>query len=78
MLVIDRFEGDYAVCECEDGEFVRIARKLIASGAKEGDTLDPWEGGFRTNEPKTREARSRIRRKVRQLFSDDAGGDQTT
>lgn len=37
-VVIDRFEGDFAVAEIDEGNFANIARKLIPT-AKEGDTV---------------------------------------
>ena len=38
MLIIDRFEGDFAVVETEEG-FINIPRKDIPSNANEGDVL---------------------------------------
>ena len=38
MLIIDRFEGDFAVVETENG-FINIPRKDIPDGACEGDVL---------------------------------------
>ena len=38
MLIIDRFEGDYAVVETGKG-MVNIPRSELPKGAKEGDTL---------------------------------------
>jgi D-Tyr-tRNAtyr deacylase len=37
-VIIDRFEGEYAVVEIEDGTFGRIS-KAILPGAKEGDVV---------------------------------------
>jgi hypothetical protein len=39
-VVIDRFEGDYAVCEKENREMTDIKRECIPKEAKEGDVLD--------------------------------------
>jgi len=39
-VIIDRFEGDFAVCEKEDREMLDIQRFKIPSSAKEGDVLD--------------------------------------
>lgn len=39
-VVIDRFEGDYAVCEKENREMIDIKREGIPKEAKEGDVLD--------------------------------------
>jgi hypothetical protein len=36
---IDRFEGDFAVVELENRQFVNIPRSAIPSKAKEGDIL---------------------------------------
>lgn len=38
-LCIDRFEGDFAICEDENLKIVKIDRKKIKSQAKEGDIL---------------------------------------
>lgn len=38
MIVIDRFEGDYALCEI-DGQMVELPRSCIPPEAGEGDAL---------------------------------------
>jgi len=38
--IIDRFEGDFAVVELEDGEMRNIKRELVPAEAKEGDVLN--------------------------------------
>lgn len=43
-LIIDRFEGQYAVCEREGLDMVHIKVDLLPPGAKEGDILI-LEGG---------------------------------
>ncbi|MCC8022691.1 MAG: DUF3006 domain-containing protein [Clostridiales bacterium] len=37
--VIDRFEGNLAVCEAQDGSFVHIGRDKLPDGAAEGSVL---------------------------------------
>ncbi|MDR0531663.1 MAG: DUF3006 domain-containing protein [Oscillospiraceae bacterium] len=37
--VIDRFEGETAVCEHSDGSFVHFLRKDLPCGAREGSLL---------------------------------------
>lgn len=37
-LIIDRFEGDFAVAELEDGSFVNLP-KCVVPDAKEGDVI---------------------------------------
>ncbi|MDD3654404.1 MAG: DUF3006 domain-containing protein [Desulfotomaculaceae bacterium] len=39
MLVIDRFEGEYALIEMNRKIF-HIPKKLVPKGAKEGDVID--------------------------------------
>lgn len=39
MLIIDRFEGDYAIIELEDHSTEQMPLTLIPTGAKEGDCL---------------------------------------
>lgn len=38
-VIIDRFEGKYAVCQKEDMSMVNIDRRKLPSEAKEGDVL---------------------------------------
>ncbi len=38
-VVIDRFEGNYAVCEKDDREMIDIEKDKIPHSAKEGDVL---------------------------------------
>ncbi len=39
-VIIDRFEGNYAVCETEEKEMINIDKDKVPSHAKEGDVLD--------------------------------------
>ena len=38
-VIIDRFEGDYAVVEYEDGKLKNIERRRIPGESAEGDVL---------------------------------------
>lgn len=38
-VIIDRFEGDFAVCEKEDRTMVDIPKEILPEKAKEGDVL---------------------------------------
>lgn len=45
QLIIDRFEGEYAVCEKRDSkEFLNLERNLFPSHAKEGDLVEYSDG----------------------------------
>jgi len=38
-LAIDRFEGDYAVCERDDRTMMNVSKSKLPAGAKEGDVI---------------------------------------
>ena len=38
-IVVDRFEGDYAVCEQPDRTMINIRQGKLPAGVKEGDVL---------------------------------------
>lgn len=62
MLIIDRFEGNYAVIETSDGT-VNIPRSDIPSGAKESDVLL-----LVADSGATEERKKRIDEKMNRLF----------
>lgn len=39
QVVIDRFEGNYAVCEKDDKTMINIEKNKVPKEAKEGDIL---------------------------------------
>lgn len=39
-IVVDRFEGRYAVCEKEDGTIINIEKAKLPKEVKEGDVLN--------------------------------------
>ena len=39
-VIIDRFEGDFAVCEKEDKTMVNIDMRILPEKVKEGDVLN--------------------------------------
>ena len=54
ILVIDRFEGTYAICEDKDQKFFAIETNELPAGATEGTVLEiDDEGVIRVNEEKT-------------------------
>jgi hypothetical protein len=38
-VVVDRFEGKYAVCEKEDRIMINVEKERLPHGVKEGDVL---------------------------------------
>lgn len=37
---IDRFEGNFAICECEDFKIIKILKNKLPSNVCEGDILN--------------------------------------
>jgi len=66
---VDRFEGDYAVCETEDNSFVNIQRNKLPKNTKEGDfIIEKEDGAFFVDTEATEERRKLIRKKLDSLF----------
>ena len=64
--VIDRMEGDFAICEREDLVMVEIPRSVLPEGCREGTKLEAWNGGYRLID--NAEDRARVRNTMRRLF----------
>jgi len=62
MLIIDRFEGKFAVVETTDG-MVNIPKSDLPTGAKEGDVLK-----IVIEEGATKARAERIEKKMNDLF----------
>lgn len=45
-VVIDRFEGNYAICEKEDQIMINIEKTRLPTTAKEGDALIISDGSI--------------------------------
>ena len=71
ILIIDRFEGNIAVCEREDGTMTHLARTLLPAGAREGSVLCGGAGqGYRLDPEREQERRRRIRALEDDLWED--------
>lgn len=45
-VIIDRFEGKFAICEKEDRKMIRIEKTKIPSEVQEGDVLNITENNI--------------------------------
>lgn len=63
LVTIDRFEGNYAVCELEDGKFANLPKDFLPKGSKEGSKIR-IELDLKTES----EDRDRIKGKMNKLF----------
>lgn len=63
LITIDRFEGNVAVCEMENGKFANLPKELVPSGAKEGSKIS-----IKLDLESEEEDRERIKGKMNNLF----------
>lgn len=65
ILTIDRFEGNFAVCEMENGDFENLPKVFLPSESKEGSRIRIELDLVSENED-----RERIKSKMNSLFKD--------
>lgn len=66
-LIVDRFEGDYAVCEKDGRIMVNIEREKLPEDVKEGHVLIVEGDSITIDEDATLERRERIRKLMEKL-----------
>lgn len=64
-VIIDRFEGEFALLELEDREIIDIPKRLLPEGAKEGDIIK-----IIIDEEETQKRKEQIQRKFNSLLAD--------
>lgn len=64
QVIIDRFEGEFAVVEIDEGSFVNLPRILVPD-ANEGDVVD-----ITINTAETQKRKQRINKLMDNLFED--------
>lgn len=64
QVIIDRFEGEYAIVEIKEGKFVSIPKVLVPS-AHEGDVID-----ILINLEETKKRKNKIKNLMDDLFID--------
>lgn len=69
-IIIDRFEGEFAVCECEGKHMENVPRGLLPAEAKEGDCLVEKDGAWQIDVDETSSRKSRIDALAKSLFVD--------
>jgi len=67
-VIIDRFEGDYAVCEKEDRTMIDIEKSKIPPEAKEGDVLQGVDDIFLIDEAETIKRKKKIEELAKDLW----------
>ncbi|MFR0823337.1 MAG: DUF3006 domain-containing protein [Clostridia bacterium] len=68
-LMIDRFEGNIAICEDrKTGKIQEIERKQLPEDIQEGDMLIYQDGNYRRDTEKQTEIENRIAKKMEDLW----------
>ena len=68
-MTVDRIEGDFAVCELENGEIKNIPLENLPFGIKEGNIISEHEKGFFIDVFEEQERIKRIEEKIKKLFN---------
>lgn len=68
-MIIDRFEGNYAVCEISPDHFVLVGRAAIPPESHEGDVLLFRDGALWVDAQQTAARRARVEGKLNRLFA---------
>lgn len=72
ILVIDRFESNFAICENrKTGEMVNIEKQKLPDNISEGDVLKIVDNEFIIDEQTKKEIEERIKRKVSNIFEEE-------
>ena len=64
-IIVDRFEGDCAVVELEDGSVIDCPKALLPTNAKEGSIIN-----ITVDENATNEKLQRVTERMNKLFKD--------
>ncbi len=67
-LIVDRFEGRYAVCEQEDRTMVNIEKSKLPKGTKEGDVLIMDEDSISLDHVQTDQRKSDVKKLMDELW----------
>lgn len=68
-LVIDRFEGEVAICENrKTGEKKEIRKELLEEGLKEGSVMKKENGKYVQMKERQEEIEDRINQKMKQIW----------
>lgn len=67
-IIIDRFEGNYAVCEKEDRTMINIDISKIPTNSKEGDILDIEKDKITIDSKFTKNRKKHINELIKDLW----------
>ncbi len=67
-FTIDRIEGNKAILECENGDFVTLELSSLPKNIKEGDILNFDENSYFLNADETEKRKEKIKNLMNSLF----------
>lgn len=73
MLIIDRIEEGFAVCQDDRGVYVNVPVDLLPEGACEGAALKEIDGGYILDGAYSAERRKVLENKMNRLFNRNKG-----
>lgn len=73
MLIIDRIEEGFAVCQDDKGGYINVPVDLLPKGAGEGAALKAIDGGYALDGAYGAERRRTLENKMNSLFNRNKG-----
>lgn len=67
-VIIDRFEGAYAICEKESGKMSKIEKSKLPSGVSEGDVIIIDGDNITIDRDETQKRKDRIEKLMGKLW----------
>ncbi|SHH81095.1 DUF3006 domain-containing protein [Clostridium grantii] len=67
-LIIDRFEGKFAICEKEDKTMIDIEKEKLPVEIKEGDVIYENKGRYIIDLKETKKRKSEIENMIKNLW----------
>ena len=68
QLIVDRLEGEYAVCEQKEGGMFSLLLSQLPDGIRDGDVLTEQDGGYQIDRTATQKRREEMDAKRRRLL----------
>jgi len=73
-VIIDRFDGDFAVCEKKDRTMLNIKRDKLPPEAKEGDILNIYDDIITVDSAATTKRKNTVSKLFADLFQNKGKG----
>jgi hypothetical protein len=74
-FIIDRFEGDYAVMQGENGQMINVKRSKLPPGVKEGDVVARVGSGWVLSQRLTAGRKEVVKRLMDDVWADESTKD---